>query len=367
MNCIPVEIKEKILLCLDGQSFYNAHYICQLWKDITSKYITTTDFNHIGRDGDILSLVYSNPTREELKMCVDGAACKNHISMVLLILRRDPTMIRYALVGACLYNHITLIKILVDMLDWDDGDNRILDHALVAASERGHLDLVKYLFNEGAGENLNQALSMAARNSHVDVVKYLISKGAELKEDSFQQACYGGCLEIMELLYREYYDLSYMLYWSCYNGFKHVTDWLIENGANDFSHGLRGACRNKRLDMIDYMIEKGAISCSCGLSIDDHRNKLFHEIIMNGTIVKGTDLQTFFDGIMFVMVNGDLQSSYRCTDSLHFKFNVKELYTFSGEEKRYVALYKEMKLTFDDLDFLNGIRFATTNEITLLV
>ncbi len=60
----------------------------------------------------------------------------------------------------------------------DDGMN-----SLMGASEYGHLPIVKYLINKGAGvnataQNGKTALIFACQNGHMSVVKYLISQTA---------------------------------------------------------------------------------------------------------------------------------------------------------------------------------------------
>ncbi len=60
------------------------------------------------------------------------------------------------------------------------------DLALKWASERGHLEIVKYLAEHGANvhaEN-DDALRWASANGHLDVVRYLMEKGADVHADN---------------------------------------------------------------------------------------------------------------------------------------------------------------------------------------
>ena len=56
------------------------------------------------------------------------------------------------------------------------------DDALIYASSKGHLEVVKYLVDHGANVNAQDdyALRSAARNGHLDVIKYLVGHGANV-------------------------------------------------------------------------------------------------------------------------------------------------------------------------------------------
>ena len=56
------------------------------------------------------------------------------------------------------------------------------------AAEYGHLEIVKFLLENGADLNGNEgaALSMASCNGHLDVVKFLIEMGVDIHADNNQ-------------------------------------------------------------------------------------------------------------------------------------------------------------------------------------
>ncbi len=85
-----------------------------------------------------------------------------------------------------------LVKKLVEMGDFDttilpSGDyhksDRNLHEALYSAAQRGHLDIVRYLVDNGANVHIKDGLPLlyeAVEHCRLDVVKYLLSKGARI-------------------------------------------------------------------------------------------------------------------------------------------------------------------------------------------
>lgn len=106
-----------------------------------------------------------------------------------------------------------------------DGDKEILNTTtsfgtwLHVAAKQGHLEVVKYLIDEGididkkGGTFDASALNLAAGAGHVKIVKHLIECGAELdislaKRNPLFGAIYGGHKEVVETLVESGIDIS---------------------------------------------------------------------------------------------------------------------------------------------------------------
>ena len=110
---------------------------------------------------------------------------------------------------------------------------------LSKASENGHLEVVKYLVEQGADvcARYNYPLINASDNGHLDVVKYLVEQGADVRARD-----------------------NYALRWAGYNGYLEVVKYLVEHGANvraDNDFALRIASENGHLEVVKFLVKQG--------------------------------------------------------------------------------------------------------------
>lgn len=71
---------------------------------------------------------------------------------------------------------------------------------LIKAAQHGHLEIVKYLFGEGANIEdsdlySNTALYFAAKKGHFEIASFLVASGAKISSFCFTEAC-GSSLEV---------------------------------------------------------------------------------------------------------------------------------------------------------------------------
>ena len=114
------------------------------------------------------------------------------------------------LVSCCGYGHFDIVKWLVD-----NGANiRTRNYKPFGrACKHGHLETAKYLLdlinkeeeekNECVHAYCDSALRWSAKNGHLEVVKWLVNNGADIRVNnyqSFQFACLHGYLEIAKYL-----------------------------------------------------------------------------------------------------------------------------------------------------------------------
>ncbi len=155
--------------------------------------------------------------------------------------------------------------------------------ALLYASSRKHIEIVKYLIDSGASINFQNkhgytALMCAAMVNSIEVVKTLVENNAliDLKDNKASTALLYASKstshsEIVEYLVKNGADvnvkndegITVLFYASSSNNLNQVK-YLIDNGADININGIRGttalieASANKYNKMVEYLIGKGA-------------------------------------------------------------------------------------------------------------
>ncbi len=144
------------------------------------------------------------------------------------------------------------------------------EYGMLYASKKGHLEIVKYLIEQGANSNSfhGYVLIYASESGHFPVVKYLVKHGANIHahdEYPLRVASQNGHLEIVNFLTEEGADIHIFndspLSIASENGHLPIVKFLIEYGSNIHAlndYALRGASRKGQLDVVKYLIERGA-------------------------------------------------------------------------------------------------------------
>ena len=107
------------------------------------------------------------------------------------------------------------------------------NYYLSVAAENGHLNIVKYLVEQGIDFQEEDALVYAVRNGHLDIVKYLVEKGSDIhinNEEPLREASKRGYLNIVKYLVERGADI-------------HVND----------DEPLRKARQNGHVDVVQYL------------------------------------------------------------------------------------------------------------------
>ncbi|XP_030844786.1 ankyrin repeat domain-containing protein 50-like [Strongylocentrotus purpuratus] len=146
--------------------------------------------------------------------------------------------------------HLEVVKYLIGIGAQIDRPNKLGTTALLTASLYGHLDVVDYLVGQGGqvggGNNKGvTALQCASHQGHLDVVEYLISHGVQVDRGDN--------------------DGVTPLHAASQNNHLDVVKYLIGNGAQidtcDNSQGqtpLHSASMKGNLDVVDYLVGQGA-------------------------------------------------------------------------------------------------------------
>lgn len=122
---------------------------------------------------------------------------------------------------------------------------------LLAASAKGHLELVKKMISFGAF-NLDKAFYYACYYDHRPIIEYLISfKTVNLRE-GFRAACFSGNQYLISDLFSYGFKEIKMKY-ACTNNNIEIVKYLIRNGAKDFDRGFDIACFYGHFDLAKFL------------------------------------------------------------------------------------------------------------------
>jgi ankyrin repeat protein len=155
-----------------------------------------------------------------------------------------------ALQAASERGHLDVVKLLLDNgADVNTQGGGRYGSALQAASEEGRLDMVKLLLDKGAdvttqGGDYGNALQAASVSGHSDVVKLLLDKGADVNT---QGGDYGNALQVASV-----------------SGHSDVVKLLLDKGADvntqggSYGNALGTASACGHLDVVKLLLDKGA-------------------------------------------------------------------------------------------------------------
>ncbi len=136
--------------------------------------------------------------------------------------------------------------------------------ALKLASRNGHLEVVKYIIEQGADIHIDddEALKLASRG-HLDVVKYLLEQGADIHiDDDFPliEASAYGYLEVVKYLVSQGANIHAQdddaMIIAIIRGHLEIVKYLVSQGANIHAQNdaaMGWAKHNGHSDIIDYL------------------------------------------------------------------------------------------------------------------
>lgn len=159
--------------------------------------------------------------------------------------------LNYALVNFVCHNNLGKVKYLIEKRGADiNGENG--QPLRTASTEKGHLEMVKYLVEHGADVNakcgskypdLETALSNASEGGYLEMMKYLLANGAIIDGYVLCETASYGSVESMKLLIENGADIN-------------SADIQASNGKGDTA--LIIALKYKNTPMVQLLIENGA-------------------------------------------------------------------------------------------------------------
>ena len=186
-----------------------------------------------------------------------NAAEDGYFSLLKYAISNDverPILCRYADAKlAARKGHVEIVKWLMEKFPLQGYINEYF----IDACSNGHLQLVKYLINNGV-KVVGSGLFIAARDGHFDIVQYLVECGANVNQ------------------YNPLVNASI-------RGASKIVKYLIENGADihiDDNIALKYAVQYNDLDLVKFLVEHGAdIHGRDDEAIRYAKHKRFQEII----------------------------------------------------------------------------------------
>ncbi|ETN00574.1 hypothetical protein PPTG_17799 [Phytophthora nicotianae INRA-310] len=148
------------------------------------------------------------------------------------------------------------------------------DHFLCIAAEEGHVDVMQYLFDQGADDQYPDSLLRAVRKGQLNAVKWLLEHHlyTELWEGErvIEEAARNGRLEILKLLHG--LDSSLIRPKTCSsnamddaaaNGQLEVVKWLHANRSEGCTKSAMDvAASNGHLDVVQWLTFNTRVGCS---------------------------------------------------------------------------------------------------------
>ncbi len=171
----------------------------------------------------------------------------------------------------------TGIEIQSDINALDEKQNTPLHHA----SQHGHLEVVRYLHENGADIHAkdihkNTALHYGAIYGHLEIVRYMLENNSDIeakdiyKTTALQYAALQGHIEVVKYLYENGADIqakdidnNTALHNAAMQGHTNMVEYLLENNAdiyaeNNYTHtALYEAARNENFNIILLFFKKG--------------------------------------------------------------------------------------------------------------
>ena len=141
-----------------------------------------------------------------------------------------------------------------------------IDHqntTLKMAAMNGHLEVVKYLVEHFHDSN---AVRYASSKGHLDIVKFLVSQGSDIRSHdcvlAFYRAAEDGNFEIVEYFVDQGADIkndNNAIYWACVKGDLKMVKFLVSRGADIITQPVViWACDRGHFEIVKYLLSQGA-------------------------------------------------------------------------------------------------------------
>ncbi len=149
----------------------------------------------------------------------------------------NKTKINFAAKWACEHGYLEVVKFLFG----NGADIRSCEeYSIFIAVRKGHFEIIKFLINNGANPEImeNYAIKCAAEKGYYDIVAFLVDNGANFKIKK-----------------------NYPIRVASEKGHLAIVKLLIEKGANfkdKNDYAITYALKNGHLDIVKLLVEKGA-------------------------------------------------------------------------------------------------------------
>ncbi len=218
--------------------------------------------------------------------------------------------------------YLDIVMFLVENVPNIHNFNDVFDAAIV----KGHLEIVKYLLKNVRELDINWQddyfIKLAAENCHLDIVKYLYENGANISAEN-------------------YYTLRY----SAKNGCLEVVKYLLELGADihaEHDDALLLALKNGHLDVVKYLVSKGAKLRIIDDSLLEYLLQKSYYNIITYLISIDINITPISNKLLKSIINiGDLNKvKYLMENRGKNRYNLTDALTHAVDKKQYeIAKY----------------------------
>lgn len=173
------------------------------------------------------------------------------------------------LILACMSGNLSKVKHLIAKgISVNPATSQLFYAPLEMASVEGHLEIVKYLIDQGADveSSNNWSVRSACRRGHFDIVKYLVDKGADVTADdnnAIKMAVRANRLDIIKYLVAVGADPDCAVEVALKLGYFEMVDYLISAGV-DISY-VRFTALNMGIEGGDLKKIEYAVSLGCNV------------------------------------------------------------------------------------------------------
>ena len=144
-------------------------------------------------------------------------------------------------------------------IDLTGCDNIVLKYA----SAYGYINVIKYLYENRIDiiSGIGEAVELAAKNRQLNIIQYLCEHGASVSASAMITASAKGCLDIVKLLHKYGANVNDGMGAASIHGWIEIVKYLHENGAditanNNFA--VRQATNANHLEVVRYLHRNGA-------------------------------------------------------------------------------------------------------------
>ena len=195
--------------------------------------------------------------RKRLKMVMDHDGATGSIPLLQWCIARGYKMVAETMIAAAEGGHLDVVKYLHENgCPWEsDSDYESCDegnfNVWAAAASTGHLDVLKYVIDAGlpfietkkesmyartGAVNVSEIMEKAAYGGHLNVLKYAHEIGWHFNSFTCNDACRGGHLDVLKYIFKigcKYPDGLEYNYEECFlcasdNGYEHIVKFLNE-------------------------------------------------------------------------------------------------------------------------------------------
>ncbi|KAF1321154.1 Alpha- and gamma-adaptin-binding protein p34, partial [Globisporangium splendens] len=223
------------------------------------------------------------------RAAIENAARNGHVNVVVWLQHHAPVQqSSVAIVNAIECGHLEVVRFLHDQ----GHALRAPAHAIACAAKRNRLDILQWMHEHYAVDWTSDAMDSAAERGHLQIVQWLHANRIEgCTTTAMNQAAANGHLDMVQWLHANRSEgcTAYAMDGAAGNGFFDVVKWLHENRSEGCTtRAMNIAATNGHLDIVQWLHANRCEGCTSramnGAASGGHLNvvKWLHETRSEG-------------------------------------------------------------------------------------